>query len=78
MLQDEVADDIEALANFDPNSEEYKKVAENICKLIMEERQLEITDDANFCEEMIISRSGKHESAGRKTTIRGKENANPR
>ena len=27
---------------------------------------------------MIISRSGKHESAERKTTIRGEENANPR
>ena len=25
-----------------------------------------------------ISRSGKHESAERKTSIRGKENANPR
>ena len=27
---------------------------------------------------VIISRSGKHESAERKTTIRGEENANPR
>ena len=28
--------------------------------------------------QVIISRSGKHESAERKTTIRGEENANPR
>lgn len=54
MLMDEVGRDIEKLETFDPDSDEYKKVAENICrlhKLIMDEKDAENKFETMFYEQ---------------------------
>lgn len=54
MLKDEVGRALDKLGTLDPDSDEYKKVAENVCqlhKLIMAESEEEIKFEANFYEQ---------------------------
>lgn len=56
LLEEELAADITSLDNLSPESEEYKKVADNIAKLhklLMDENDLELKDVAQRHELMI-------------------------
>ena len=54
MLQDEVAADIERLSDLEPDSDDYRKATENICKLhklIMDEKRLELDSEAEVYDD---------------------------